>query len=680
MLFLHRMNNRRRIILNAGMILGLMTVILIFVAGVRPTAAADNKTVTFSLRYLAECGYKETEVSAQSTQKGLYLLLPSSADYSDITLKGPPNAELRGSVQHVHLQLDEDGWGNDLNLTELFGPMTSGNAYSLKISYKNGNVKEQKTVLLLRSGSLASLHITLDTSISDINSSTNKSIFGAGYLVKLDALGRITAEAGVEKMDGRGNASWEKSGDKKSYSIKLMSSEELIRGAGEAKKWNLISNNVTGQDNTGLYNTVILNMFTEMGGSSALKVENVDLYVNNKCRGTYLLAEKPEIHSERVDIRESQYEHKDRDHVTRVDGKTTGKGKDEIIDAGIQAYQYASNSRLKPGGEGGFLLELDFRYSASTCWFITRQGMQLAIVEPEYASYEQVRQIALFVQKMEDAMYHDSGYNREGHHYSEYIDLKSLALRYALDCFGADRDAFLASEYFYTEPMENGELMPLQAGPAWDFDYCDPAMRALIHNGAGIQTDNTESWMYRLLTKGDFMLELRHACVDVMMPLWHELNKGRMDEYIDELSDSHVINDLLWQGQYETKAAAYKRALKERYELWETTIWSDRNILGLEIIQDGDTLHANASGKAGGYQWYRVDPENGGKLIEINGATKKAFTPKEDGRYVVSAKGGSVALNPIYKNSAVYQKNGRYLPVALENITLYSAGYEYGAK
>ncbi len=654
---------------------GLAVMIVLTLGALTQSAFAVSNEQSFFLTYVPPCGYEQAEVEVQRHQKGWYLLLPASADYRSLSLRGPRKAELRTSGNDLTLRLDKNGLGKELDLTRLFGPMSAGQAYKLEMSWKSGKETHKQTIRLFQSENVSSLHITLNTPLSSINASADKSVSGAGYAVKLNPDGHIEAEAGVEKLNGRGNASWTKTGEKKSYSMKLNTDAELIAGAGAAKKWCLISNNVSGHDTTGLYNTIVMNLYAEMNGSSALSVENIDLYVNGKCRGTYLLTEKPEIDSERVNVKESRYAVKDKEHVTRVSRSRANASFDVLLAAGIQSYQYATGSELRPGGEGGYLLELDFRYQQSKCWFVTRQGIAVVVVEPEYVGYEQLEHVALFVQEMEDALFSASGFNAKGRHYSEYLDLESFALRYAVDCFAADRDAFLASEYFYTDTRSDGTLMPLQSGPAWDFDYGSPAVKALIHPSAGLQNNGSESWMYRILSKGDFNLALRHACVDVMMPLWKELNEGRLDDCIQKLRTSQAINGLLWSTDYEHQAARYSSALKERYRYWESTIWSGNTVQGVEIVSDGGKLRARTEGRKKGVEWYLVDPEQGWQLQKIEDAEGAFYWPEEDGIYVAAVKGAGVAFNPSVNNYSSYKVNGRYLPVAQKTIILYSAPY-----
>ena len=675
----------------------------VLLAAAFPGAASAADGAGETLSYPANGSCPESRVRVQPANGRNWLLLPASADFERITLEGSPNAVLQGTVPGAELTLNERGVGENLDLTELFGRMEPGVQYPLAIRTPNASGGgKTATVILMKSAALNSLHIVLDRPISEINASKFQTVSGSGYLVKLDAEGNLIAEAEVEKLAGRGNASWTHSGEKRPYNFGLKEAAQLIDGAGVAKKWCLLSNNVHagGHDRTGLYNLIAMRLFQDMKGSAALSTENVDLYINREYRGTYLLTERVEIQENRVNIRKSAYVAEDPLKVTRVvrqgvkaNGEMTrmseimGGGtnvtlrkegnstSDELLRAGIQAYQYATGSELKPGGAGGYLLELDFRFYTSKCWFVTRQGAQVVIREPEYASYEQVREIALFVQQMEDGLYADSGFNAAGRHYSEYIDLSSLAVRYAVDAFSANTDAFLASAYFFTDRDEHGGLTPICAGPAWDFDYANLADQSLLNRRAGQADGYPEMWMLQFLTKGDFLQEFQNVCRNTLRPLWLDLNEGGLDAVMEELRCSQSLNQVLWENNFAADAPVYAKALQNRYAAWYDTVWTDDRLMGVQIVPEKGGLSALITGTAQSVRWYRVDQEAGGMLREVPGASDGLLIPEEDGIYVAAAAGKNVAYNPGLKNNPDYKVKGQPKLVAQETVTLYSAPY-----
>ena len=282
----------------------------VLLAAAFPGAASAADGAGETLSYPANGSCPESRVRVQSANGRNWLLLPASADFERITLEGSPNTVLQGTVPGAELTLNERGVGENLDLTELFGRMEPGVQYPLAIRTLNASGGgKTATVILMKSAALNSLHIVLDRPISEINASKFQTVSGSGYLVKLDAEGNLIAEAEVEKLAGRGNASWTHSGEKRPYNFGLKEAAQLIDGAGVAKKWCLLSNNVHagGHDRTGLYNLIAMRLFQDMKGSAALSTENVDLYINREYRGTYLLTERVEIQENRVNIRKSAY-------------------------------------------------------------------------------------------------------------------------------------------------------------------------------------------------------------------------------------------------------------------------------------------------------------------------------------------------------------------------------------
>ena len=668
--------------------------------------AGNNAKAVPVLQAVLNREVPECSVQVRTVDGSGWLLLPASADYECLTLQGQPGAVLRGSVPDAALTLDESGLGRVLDLTQLFGGMEAGKPYVLTLQIPAGARVKTGSVTLMKSAALSSVHIGLEAPLQQIHASADKSFGCAGYLVKLSPEGAVLAEGALERFSGRGNASWTHSGDKRPYNLELEEAAQLVDGAGTARHWCLLSGNVTteGHDRTGLYNQVALQMFQALGGASALSAEPVDLYLNREYRGTYLLAEKAEIQENRVDIRKSAYAVEDRENAVRVlrddlqpkgelwrleeimqsgDGVRLVRQKrpeeDELLRAGIQAYQYAAESRLKPGGAGGYLLELDFRFYESRCWFITRWGAQVVVREPEYASYEQVKEIACFVQQMEDALYADSGLNSAGRHYSEYMDLSSLAVSYALDAFTANTDAFLTSAFFYADRDEHGGLTPLRSGPAWDYDYAGPEGTALLNPRLGEADKYPEVWALQFLTKGDFMQELQAVCRNRLRPLWQQLNESGLQAERDRLSASQKMNGLLWHNGFEAGAARYAEALQKRYDAWYESLWQADRLTGLRIVPADGGLEALITGQAEQIRWYRVDEEDGYTLREADGASGTRFQPAEDGLYVAAATGRNAAFNPDLKEKKEYRLKGEPLPVARETITLYSAPFRFQA-
>lgn len=628
-------------------------------------------------------------VEAQEQNGAQYLFLPASAKYDALTLRIPSGAVLTGSKPGKSLTAD----GSPMDLTKLFGVMEAGKTYPLTVRHEGA----EQVVNLMKSANIASLHITLDKPISEINASADKSVKGKGKLTMVEQDGSALS-AELKQLKGRGNSSWLADSDKKPYNIKLEKKQELIGGAGAAKDWCLLANN--NFDRTGLCNMLAYGIYEDIGGSSALATRNVDLYINGEYRGTYFLTEKVEIGSERVDIRESEYAVEDEERVVRVVtaggvnnepygwneipsgsanvstitmGNSSG---DPALAAGIQAYQYAADSRLEPGGAGGYLLEVDFRFHAEASWFVTRRGVAVVVKEPEFATRAQVQQIAAHVQGFEDALFSDSGYNAQGKHYSEYVELESLAKKYLVDCVSAQADMAASSAYYYMDVDESGALSgTMCAGPAWDYDLSYYTAKGLFYEriGSNLERLKNAQWAVQLLTKGDFLSCLREES-EALRPIWEALIAGGLQDYINEVAASQAMSDVCWGTDFAAGAADCKAAFAARYTRWYGEVWSAERVCGVTVTEENGTLHANVSGEADSVHWYRVDPENDYALLLQEDAAGTTYTPLRAGMYLAAASGGNVGWQSAVNMHPEWYilEDGTTSLVAQSEITLYS--------
>ncbi|MBP0968218.1 MAG: CotH kinase family protein, partial [Oscillospiraceae bacterium] len=74
-----------------------------------------------------------------------------------------------------------------------------------------------------------------------------------------------------------------------------------------------------------------------------------------------------------------------------------------------------------------------------------------------------------FVQELEDAIYSDTFCNSLGRHYSDYLDVDSMALGYLIQEITENSDGSSTSFYFYKDSDLTGDGK-LHYGPVWDFD------------------------------------------------------------------------------------------------------------------------------------------------------------------------------------------------------------------
>lgn len=605
--------------------------------------AYDNKVL--DVPYYQTGNNEKTKISAQRENGTNYLFLPSSAgEITENILEGIPG--------DATVSIDDS---------------------VATITWKIGNVTVTKNITIMKSSGVSALYLSgLDQTVENLNASKNNAA-KKGDVVKIAANGSEEATATIKKLKGRGNTSWSEIRDnntednKKPYNINLNEKTKLnVNADYKSKKWCLIANNY--YDFSGTNNNTAYTLYQKIHGDAAVHAEPVDLYMNGEYRGMYLIVDKVEIGENRVNITEPKYDEPDTVETARVlvddyenhfdadasvqywrwaDSDTATRvavgGEDPAINAGVLAYKYVSNSTATK--DGGFILEVSHQYTDENCWFITNHGVMISLKEPELATKEQMQKVAIYVQEFEDALYSDTGFNSKGKHYSEYIDLASLAKTYMLSCFTAQNDFLDCSDYFYTD-LENGELTTLKAGPAWDYDVSAYAgEKGLYQKKSSTNVNGNQAWISQLLTKGDFVKELQKLQQGAFATAVDTVISTSIPNYINLTTDSLNMDQAMWKWNTTVadRAAKHLSDVNGRKTRWNE-IWSDDTnaLRGVVIEKTNDALTATASG-ATGYQWYQVDTDDMTQATAVDGATESTFIPTATGYYYVVATGAALA-------------------------------------
>lgn len=504
------------------------------------------------------------------------------------------------------------------------------------------------------SSGLPTLHITLQDVDLDYIHESKDNVSKKGTLVLRSSTGAELYNGALKQLKGRGNASWNMASSKRSYNIKLDKKVELIAGAGAAKSWCLLANNVhyadTDTDRTGLANMAAFTLFQQLGGDSAISYLPIELYIDDPSgkhasyRGTYLLTEKVQISDARVNITEPDMTESTVTRLVKTNSTDISAGEKAILKTGITSFQYCPGSVVKSGG--GFLLECDSRYANEASWFRTRRGAAIVIKEPEYANLEQMRIIATYVQEFEDALYHPTGYNTRGKRYTDYIDLSSLTKKFLLDCFTAQYDIFKTSCFLYIDGNNAGTVGKLKAGPAWDYDYEVLTDDTLYHYVGAPKEPNrwTRVWVEQLLTKGDFVAALYDLNESTFKRLIKTMADTTLPQYKAALDIAGIRNGKKWNLDYESVSAGYLQRFKTRVTTWNTIVWTKDKVLGVTVSEKNGTLTAQVKGSAQGYQWYELVDAATATYRVVTGATGVTYQPKESGTYFVKATGKPIGI------------------------------------
>lgn len=218
-------------------------------------------------------------------------------------------------------------------------------------------------------------------------------------------------ETKMDSIKGRGNATWLR--EKKPFSIKL-SEKTSVFGMNEAKKWILLSNYPDGSLSR---NAVFFTLAKELGLSYTPEFSPVDLYINHKYIGSYLLTSKVEVSESRVD--------NNNNYLFELENHPVG-----------------SEIKLKSGN------------------LYTVHNPDLTSLSSSEKTKAR-KEIKKLLDHMEDLMKNP---NTKEEELAKVIDLESFAKYYWVQEMSLNFDACRGSNYLY---VKNGKIY---AGPIWDLD------------------------------------------------------------------------------------------------------------------------------------------------------------------------------------------------------------------
>ena len=405
-----------------------------------------------SICYTAESG--ET-VEIFPTENTFYL--PSAIDITKIRFA------YEGDIQYGDSTLKA---GETLDITSAKTTDERGaDCYRMTLIFG----EKSKEFTFYHDSKIGSVFVQTSIGLSAIDANKNTRDKQAEILI-LDHLGKTeysdaTAQTNSE-IKSRGNATF--SYLKKPYQIKLDSKTDLF-GMGKSKTWILLANYT---DQSALHNALGYMLGDKVGVPYNTQYRFVNLYVDGEYRGMYMLCEKVQIGDNRIEIEDlekaTEKANSDKD-LASFPKKTITSGT-LIQNSILTKYTFFDGVKSPKDITGGYLVELDFRGEQEPSHFVTDNGNIYVVKSPEYVSKAEMEYIAGLFADMEEAIYSDTGYNRKGVHYSEYIDMDSFASVYTVQELMKNWDAYLGSMFFYKDADQNGETAKIYNGPLWDLD------------------------------------------------------------------------------------------------------------------------------------------------------------------------------------------------------------------
>lgn len=427
-----------------------------------------NAEIPSSQSALSAAGMSVTCVSADGsgqvisvigTPAGMYLFLPANANLKSLIFNYASDkytATLTGGNEVAVTS------GVAIDITSYLSAAGTDGSKSLNIRLKDASGSSSETVLhVMQSANIASMFITsADASKGRSYVDASKSNKATGNMSLITAAGATVYSGKLEQIKGRGNTTF--AAEKKPYQIKLEKPADLIQ-TGKAensdKTWILLAN---AYDPTLIHNTASLALNKSLG-VNAPDYRSVDLYYDGVYRGNYLLCEKVEVGSGRVDIVNLAKKVKSANDGKDLDKLPLATGKNKYGDT----IQYVNGVKNPDDITGGYLIEKDFAYyKGERSYFILSSGEAYVIKSPENCSKEMVEYISDYCEEMYQAAANGGTHPSNGKSVWDYIDKSSLAKYYVAQQIVKNADAFASSTYFY---KDNGDAK-LISGPAWDYD------------------------------------------------------------------------------------------------------------------------------------------------------------------------------------------------------------------
>lgn len=439
--------------------------------------------------------------------------------------------------------------GGAINLKAL-----CGEGADCTVTLKAPDASDLKLTFIPTQG-IGSMFLVSDDPINEdrlwVESSPDKSNKATGSMYYCDAEGTPVYNGTLTQIKGRGNSTW--LAEKKPYQIKLKDKTDLLQTGNDenrSKTWVLLTNH---SDTTSIRNNIVYDMSVAAGLKPGIQCEPVNLYYDGEYRGTYLLCEKVEIGSGRVDVNDLEGDNEDANPtVDDFDDLEVKTGKT----ANGATYIYCEGMQTPDNYTGGYLLEMDTapRAMAEKCYFITTHGYYIVVKSPEYCSKTEMDYIASYYQDFEDTVYNGGIHPENGKTLADYATLESLAQCYIINEWTKNPDGYRTSSYFYKDA--DSDIMTV--GPIWDYDlsfgsswgeFVAPCAKP---EGYFTLYSNFAGQLYKI---GAFRQAVHDSYLGTFSPLIEETllaessNSGLLQSisgYQAELAPSAKANGIIW--------------------------------------------------------------------------------------------------------------------------------------
>lgn len=422
--------------------------------------------------------------------------------------------------------------------------ISSGDVFNVRAGEYNLNASGQDyNLMVMYSENIGSLFIETQSRSLDYIHESKENVEPAEYIL-YDEMGRLSNLGIINEMSCRGNVSFTDR-EKKSYHLDMLEKSQML-DLGAEKDWLLLAN---GFDESLSRNWIVNNMAKALSMEYVPDAEYIDLYINGDYVGNYLLTEKIEVGSERVNIR-------DLDKELEVLNPGLDFSTCEIVIE--QPGKLFSRKWWKIPNEpddytGGYLMEIDWsdRYGGEESGFISSRMQPVVVRSPKYATLNQIGYMADIYQDFEDAAFSETGYNEKTEKYFyEYIDMESFTVKYMLEELVKNQDASYTSFFLYKPEYDT----KMYAGPVWDYDgaihferVSDEGIDLGDPEGlyAAVEKRDGDIW-YALYKQPYFRENIASICDTWFEETVNEFVETQIDANAERIMESAVMTSIRW--------------------------------------------------------------------------------------------------------------------------------------
>ena len=418
---------------------------------------------------------------------------------------------------------------------------------SFKLTLKDGSIED---VVIIKSD-VPALYINLKNNVTlqTINGGSKDTKYNATFKIIGDDNEKYNISDDNIEIKGRGNTSWAMK--KKSYQIKLNKKQNLFNiGNGKSKKWVLLANY---SDPTLLKNKIMYDLCVKAKLSSIPNSKSVDLDVNGDYIGNYLLCDKVEIGSARINL----------------------KNKNAVLAELDNAYYK------------------DEQYNFQTKYSLNHYSIK-EFGDDDMSNVNKIIAMNSFkesLERFESLLYAD---NTTWNEISKLIDVNSFAKYYVINEFSKNLDTYFSSTYLY----KDGENDVIHMGPVWDYDKDN-----FQGNTDENYSANLSNYMSKLYKYPQF--------VQIVNKIYEEnvkenLNNINVFSYSKSIQKSSKINSIVWnsESEYNNRISQLSNWIEARKNFFNRTYTNSKmSVFYSAHVEDlgwiNTTSNANVIGTVG---------------------------------------------------------------------------------